>query len=87
LNSKKKSRQNHPPGIFVNDWTIICLLHRKLPASLPACLLHRKLRRMLPASLPACLKNRMLPACPKRRKLLRDSQLPSLSNQINLKVP
>jgi hypothetical protein len=62
-------------------------MRRMLPVSLPACQLRRKRCRMLPASLPACLKNRMLPACQKRRKLLTESQLPSLSNQINLKVP
>jgi hypothetical protein len=88
---KKKSRRNHPPGIFVNNRTIICPLHRKLhhklPVSLPACPLHRKLRHMLPASLPACRKNHMLPACQLHHMLLTESQLPSLSNQISLKVP
>jgi hypothetical protein len=66
------------------------------PVSLPVCLKHRMHCRMLPASLPACLlrrmlpaypKSRMPPACPMRRKLLTEPQPPSLSNQINLKVP
>jgi hypothetical protein len=54
-------------------------LHRMLPASLPACLLRHKLR--------ACLLHHMLPACQMRRTLLTEPQPPSLSNQINLKVP
>jgi hypothetical protein len=62
--------------------TIICpLLHmhyRMLPVSPPA---YRK-RRMLPASPPACQIHRKL-----FHKLQLHLLLPSLSNQINLKVP
>jgi hypothetical protein len=51
---------------------------RKLPASLPAC----QLRHMQQEPLPACQNRRKL----FHKRMLQHPQ-PSLSNQINLKVP
>jgi hypothetical protein len=50
-----------------------------------------RMHHTLPVSPPACQMLHMLPVCRNRRKLFRMLQmhllLPSLSNQINLKVP
>jgi hypothetical protein len=87
----KKTRQIISAGNFMDNRAIICPRHRthyhRQPVSPPAC----QKRRMLLASLPVCQKHHMLPACQNLRKTFHKRKLlppqPSLSIQINLKVP